>query len=63
MDKFKTLFKEYREELLYKVQWPRFEELQDNTVIVLVASVIIAVVISLLDFSFREIVKLIYDLF
>lgn len=63
MDKFKTLFKEYREELLYKVQWPRFEELQDNTVIVLVASVIIAVVISLLDFSFRELVKLIYDLF
>ena len=47
MDKLKALYKDYAEELLYKVQWPSFEDLQSSTITVLIASLITA----LLDFT------------
>jgi preprotein translocase subunit SecE len=53
MEKIKELFKEYSDELLYKVQWPTFEDLQSSTVVVLIASLMIAIVIALMDIVFN----------
>ena len=49
MNKIRAFFKEYTEELLYKVQWPSFEDLQSSTITVLIASVIIALLIFVMD--------------
>ena len=49
MNRLRAYFKEYVEELLYKVQWPSLEELQSSTVTVLIASILIALVIFIMD--------------
>lgn len=53
MDKLRGFFKEYSEELLYKVQWPSFEDLQSSTITVLIASLIIAMIIFVMDSVFK----------
>ena len=49
MEKVIGYIKESYNELLNKVTWPTMEDLQNNTVLVLVASVIIALVIFVMD--------------
>ncbi len=49
MNKLRAFFKDYLEELLYKVQWPSFEDLQSSTITVLIASMIIALIIFVMD--------------
>jgi preprotein translocase subunit SecE len=49
MDKVLTYFRESYAELMYKVTWPTMSELQNSTVVVLVASLIIALLIALMD--------------
>ena len=63
MNKIVAFFREYSDELLYKVQWPALPELQGSTVTVLIASLIIALVIALMDFVFRIGMTNLYDLF
>jgi len=48
-------------ELRYKVSWPTLKELQGSSVLVLVASFIMAGIVYLLDASFGQVMKLIYD--
>jgi len=62
MEKLKAFFKEYSEELLYKVQWPTIEELQSSTVTVFVASLLIALVVALMDFVFSNGLDYVYSL-
>ncbi|TAE48147.1 MAG: preprotein translocase subunit SecE [Bacteroidetes bacterium] len=62
MEKLRTLFKEYADELLYKVQWPSIEELQSSTVTVLIASIMIALVVFGMDFVFNSAMKGLYSL-
>jgi preprotein translocase subunit SecE len=62
MEKLRSFFKEYSEELLYKVQWPTLEELQSSTVTVFVASLMIALVIALMDFVFSNGLDYVYSL-
>ena len=62
MEKLKLLFKEYSEEVRLKVTWPKYEELQDNTVTVLIASIILAIVVALMDLVFKYSLTFIYDL-
>jgi preprotein translocase subunit SecE len=50
-------------ELIHKVSWPTWSELQSSAIIVMVASVIIALIIFAMDISFRNIMQLIYGLF
>jgi preprotein translocase subunit SecE len=50
-------------ELLYKVTWPTWEELQESAIVVMIASFIFALVIALLDVSFRNIMEEVYKLF
>jgi preprotein translocase subunit SecE len=49
-------------ELVNKVTWPSFKELQNSTVIVMVASVIIAVVILCMDLVFENLMKTVYNI-
>ena len=63
MNKIATYFKESYHELLEKVTWPTWMQLQQSTVIVLVATVIITAMVWGMDFSSNQVLKLIYSLF
>ena len=56
-------FKESYTELMYKVSWPSWEELQGSAIVVMVASFIIAIVIALMDLAFKNLMSGIYGLF
>ena len=49
MEKITLYVKESYNELVNKVTWPSFQELQSSTVLVLVASLIIAMIIFAMD--------------
>ncbi len=61
--KLKLYFAESYKELTQKVTWPSWQELQNSAIIVMVASLIIAIIIYLMDASFSQIMKAIYGLF
>jgi preprotein translocase subunit SecE len=52
VSKIKNYFSETVNEMVHNVTWPTWKELQSNTIIVLVASVIIALFIFAMDFTF-----------
>ena len=52
--------KESYNELVHKVTWPTFAQLQNSTVVVMVASLIFAIVILTMDISFENIMEAIY---
>lgn len=58
---FRTYIEEATDELLNKVSWPTWKELQSSSIIVLVASFIVALIIYLMDFSFGQILGFIYE--
>lgn len=62
MEKFRAFIRVYSDELLHKVQWPKFEELQDSTLVVLVASLLLAIVIAMMDGVFRYSMEFFYQL-
>ncbi len=47
-------------ELVQKVSWPSREELTNSAVVVLIASIIIALIVWLMDVSFESIMTFIY---
>lgn len=61
--KIKAYVQETYNELVNKVTWPTWPELQNSAVVVMVASLIIALIIALMDTSFRNLMQLIYGLF
>ena len=63
MRKIKEYFKEVYNELVHKVTWPSWSELQNSMVVVMVASLIIALVIYVMDVSFTKVMELIYSMF
>lgn len=52
MSKIKEYFSETATEMVHRVTWPTWKELQSNTIIVVVASVLIALTIFVMDFAF-----------
>ncbi|MEO0310514.1 MAG: preprotein translocase subunit SecE [Bacteroidota bacterium] len=54
--------KESFTELTEKVNWPTWEELQESVVIVMIASLFIALVVFVMDFGFTKIMELLYSL-
>jgi preprotein translocase subunit SecE len=60
MSKVKAYIKDCYSELVGKVSWPTFDELQGSVVIVMVACLIIAVIIFLMDVSFQTLMRVIY---
>ncbi|KGN80475.1 preprotein translocase subunit SecE [Porphyromonadaceae bacterium COT-184 OH4590] len=59
--KFINYLKDCYNELVHKTSWPTRQELTSSAVVVLVASVIIALVVWLMDFSFEKIMSFIYS--
>jgi preprotein translocase subunit SecE len=63
MSKVKTYFQESYEELVNKTSWPTWSELQKTSVLVAVASVIIALVIAAMDKGISAVLSTIYEAF
>ena len=53
--------KESYKELVEKVSWPTFAQLQSSTIVVMVAALIFAVVVLVMDISFENLMKGIYS--
>jgi len=63
MNKISTYFRDSYQELSEKVTWPTWMQLQQSTIIVLVATVLITAMVWVMDFSSLQLLKLIYSLF
>ncbi len=61
--KIKVYLQEAYDELIHKVTWPTWKELQSSALVVMVASFIISLVIFVMDLSFRNVMSFIYELF
>ena len=51
------------DELLHKVTWPTWDELQNSAVVVAIASLIIALIVYIMDTVFSELMQLFYSFF
>ncbi len=60
MKKFFNYCKVCYDELAHKVTWPTTKELTGSAVLVLVASVIIALVVFGMDLTFEKLMSLVY---
>ncbi len=58
----KGYFQESFTELVHKVTWPTWAELQNSGTLVLVATLIIAIIVAAMDFAFSRIMEFIYSL-
>ena len=63
MNSIITYCKESYDELVHKVTWPTNKELTSQAVLVLSASIIIALLVFVIDSVFEELMKLVYSLF
>ena len=63
MNKIATYFKESTKNLTEKVTWPNWTQLQQSTMIVLVATLVITAIVSLMDFAAGGALKFIYNQF
>ncbi len=58
-----TYCKESYVELVHKVTWPSRKELMNSAVMVLSASIVIALVIFVMDLVFEKLTHIVYSLF
>ncbi|TVQ88264.1 MAG: preprotein translocase subunit SecE [Bacteroidetes bacterium] len=63
MRKVANYFKETYDELINKVSWPSWNDLQNSAVVVSIASLIIAAVVYLMDMAFSRVLQQLYRLF
>ena len=63
MNKITSYVKDSYKELVEKVTWPTWEQLQQSTMIVLGATLVITAVVGLMDFVANGSLKFIYSLF
>ena len=63
MNKVSNYFRESYRELLEKVSWPSWTQLQQSTVIVLVATILITAIVWTMDLIAQAGLKFIYSLF
>jgi len=61
--KIVAYIKDSFDELLHKVTWPTWEELQNSAVVVAIASLIIALIVFGMDQVFSKLMSLFYDFF
>ena len=60
--KIGAYIKDSFDELLHKVTWPTWEELQNSSVVVAIASLIIALIIFVMDQVFKNLMELFYNI-
>ena len=63
MSKIGGYIKESYNELLDKVSWPTWSELQSSSIVVAIATVIIALIIYFMDSIFSNLMKIFYSFF
>mgnify|MGYP002509705843 FL=1 len=52
--------KDSYKELVEKVSWPSFTQLQSSTIVVMVASLIFAIIVLVMDVSFETVMQGVY---
>ncbi len=62
LKRFVNYCKECYEELAHKTTWPNSKELSHSAMVVLSASLIIAIVVFLMDVVFKNVMLFIYNL-
>ncbi|MCS7028612.1 MAG: preprotein translocase subunit SecE [Bacteroidia bacterium] len=60
LEKIRNWYKEIYNELVNKVSWPTWEELQGSTTVVLVACLIISIIVFIVDTVFNYGLQFIY---
>jgi preprotein translocase subunit SecE len=63
MEKLKNYIIESIDEIRTKVTWPKFMDLQSSAILVLVASLIFAIIIGLIDLGFKNSLSWFYEEF
>ncbi|HIE74611.1 MAG: preprotein translocase subunit SecE [Flavobacteriales bacterium] len=63
MIKIGSYIKESVDELLHKVSWPSWSDLQSSGIVVAIATVIISAIIYFMDTIFSGMMKVFYDFF
>jgi preprotein translocase subunit SecE len=63
MNKITTYVKDSLHELTEKVTWPTWNQLQQSTVIVIVATIVITAMVWVMDIASENLLKLIYSMF
>jgi preprotein translocase subunit SecE len=63
MKKIILYLQEAYKELMFKVTWPSWKELQGSAILVMVATVIIALLVAVMDLGFKNLMHVIYNLF
>ena len=63
MTKISGYIKESYNELVDKVSWPTWSELQSSSIVVAIATIIIALIIYFMDSIFSNLMKIFYSFF
>ena len=63
MNKVSAYIRDSYHELLEKVTWPSWAQLQQSTAIVLVAALLIMAMVWIMDFASNQLLQLIYSFF
>jgi preprotein translocase subunit SecE len=63
MNKFTAYLKDSYKELVHKVTWPNWDQLQQSTMIVLGSTLLLTFVVWVMDFVAKNAMKFIYSLF
>jgi preprotein translocase subunit SecE len=62
MKKIKTYIKESYNELVHKVSWPTWSQLQSSAIVVMIGSVVLALVVLVMDLAFKNGMSFIYEM-
>jgi preprotein translocase subunit SecE len=63
MNKISTYAKESYKEMVEKVTWPTWTQLQQSTLIVLVATLLITALVFVMDIASKGALNLVYSIF
>ena len=63
MNKVSAYIRDSYRELLEKVTWPTWSQLQQSTAIMLIATLLIMAMLAVMDFASNQLMKLIYSFF
>jgi preprotein translocase subunit SecE len=63
MNKISNYFRDSYKELTEKVSWPNWAQLQQSTMIVLAATLVITAIVSLMDLAANGVLKFLYNQF
>jgi preprotein translocase subunit SecE len=63
MEKVKKYISDTVEEMRHRVSWPKYSELQNSSVLVLLGSIVFAIVVGLMDFVYDSTLSWFYNQF